>query len=285
MHRLIPVFMLIFGASCAFGDAELMSSTFWERETSKFGGVSGIEVDQDGSSFVALSDSGYVIRGTLIRNDGDVSSVESGPLIKLTNRWEIKLWTGYNDSEGLAIDENGRLYVSFEGPARVWFYANERSRAVEPRPHPDFDDMQENSSLEALAIDKDGWVYTLPERSGLITRPFQVYRTDGLRWEKSFQIPRRAPFLPVGADIGPDGLFYLLERDFTGVGFRSRVRRFDLNGKNEETLLQTANATHDNLEGIAVWRDPDGYIRLVMVSDDNFRWYQRTEIVEYRLTD
>lgn len=38
---------------------------------------------------------------------------------------------------------------------------------------------------------------------------------------------------------------------------------------------------HDNLEGISVWQDPDGRIRLTMISDDNFMVFQRTEIVEY----
>ena len=285
MKRLCLCFALFLSATSACAGAELMSETVWYRDTPRFGGISAIEVDENGSSFVAMSDKAHVIRGTLVRSEGEISDIESGALRKLKNRWERDLWTGYNDSEGLAIDENGRLYVSFEGPARVWFYADERSAAVEPRAHPDFENMQDNSSLEALAIDQEGWVYTLAERSGRITRPFQVYRTKGLDWEKSFQIPRRAPFLPVGADIGPDGLFYLLERDFTGIGFRSRVRRFDLEGGNEETLLETANATHDNLEGIAIWRDPEGYIRIVMVSDDNFKWYQQTEIVEYRLTD
>ena len=249
-----------------------------------FGGISAIEVDAYGGNFVALSDSANIFRGILVRPTGEISEIINGPVNKLKNQQEQELSTEQNDSEGLAIDKNGSLHVSFEGPARVWSYIDERSGAVEPRPHPDFEKMQNNSSLEALAIDQEGWIYTLPERSGRTTRPFQVYRTNGIDWERSFQIPRRAPFLPVGADIGPDGLFYLLERDFTGIGFRSRVRRFELDGGNEETLLETGNATHDNLEGIAIWRDPEGNIRMVMVSDDNFKWYQQTEIVEYRLT-
>ena len=89
----------------------------------------------------------------------------------------------------------------------------------------------------------------------------------------------------VGADIGPDNKLYVLERDFTGIGFRTRVRRFDLDGANEEEVLRTANATHDNLEGIAVWQDDGGAMRITMIADDNFRWFQQTEIVEYRLTD
>jgi hypothetical protein len=45
-----------------------------------------------------------------------------------------------------------------------------------------------------------------------------------------------------------------------------------------------ATGTHDNLEGLDVWADAEG-LRATMISDDNFRFFQRTEIVDYRLPD
>ena len=36
--------------------------------------------------------------------------------------------------------------------------------------------------------------------------------------------------------------------------------------------------------GIAVWEDGQG-IRITMISDDNFLFLQRTELVEYRIRD
>lgn len=65
------------------------------------------------------------------------------------------------------------------------------------------------------------------------------------------------------------------------------MRRFTL-GPNgvvaEETLLLTPVGRHGNLEGLAVWQDAEGAIRLTMVADNNFRAFQRSEIVEYRVT-
>ena len=82
---------------------------------------------------------------------------------------------------------------------------------------------------------------------------------------------------------------YVLERHFAGIGgFASRVRRFTLSGDRiarEETLLETPLGAHDNLEGIAVWRGAGGRLRLTMISDDNFRFFQRTEFVEYAVED
>ena len=79
----------------------------------------------------------------------------------------------------------------------------------------------------------------------------------------------------------------LLERDFWGLlGFRMRVRVFDIRGdriSGGEVLVETSAGTHDNLEGLAVWRDRQGTIRLTMISDDNQRFFQRTEFVEYRV--
>src|SRR5690606_38058901 len=116
---------------------------------------------------------------------------------------------------------------SLEGEARVLAYNRLGGPARNLPSHKDFAKMQGNSSLEALAIDKRGWLYTLPERSGREDRPFPVYVFNGKSWSKPYALPREGRFLPVGADFGPDGRFYLLERDFRGIaGFASRVRAF-----------------------------------------------------------
>jgi len=75
----------------------------------------------------------------------------------------------------------------------------------------------------------------------------------------------------------------VLERDFVGLGFRSRVRRFAMDGTDEVTLLETGLLKHDNLEGISVWQDHEALV-MTLISDDNFRGLQKTEIVEYLLT-
>ena len=90
-----------------------------------------------------------------------------------------------------------------------------------------------------------------------------------------------------GADTGPDGRLYVLEREFAKWrGFATRVRSFAYGADgltDEQLVLQTPIGQHDNLEGLAVWQDDTGAIRLTMVSDDNFFVFQRTEFVEYRL--
>ncbi|SMY07020.1 hypothetical protein LOM8899_01151 [Flavimaricola marinus] len=272
------------GPSQAVAEAEYLGSYQWVDDRSYFGGFSGLEVSDDGMSFVAISDSGYMTDGEFLREDDRIVGLTVGPFLGLKDRNGNTMGGGWTDSEGLAIAPTGERFISFERIARVRAETGENGRPTMLPRIEAFTTMQLNSALEALAIGPDGALYTIPERSGRVDRPFPVYRYLNGTWDVPFSLPRIEPFLVVGADVGPDGLLYVLERDFTGIGFRSRVRRFGLDGSGGEILLETANATFDNLEGIAVWADDLG-IRLTMLSDDNFKWFQRTEFVEYRITD
>jgi len=267
-----------------------IGSFVWTMDDARFGGFSGIEVAPDGFTFTALSDRGAWTRGQITRDaEGVITAMAAAPIELLKGNKVAPLSVGRSDSEGMATGADGEIYVSFEGAARVLRYASFGGSAENLPQHPDFRKLQRNSALEALAIDAEGTLYTLPERSGREDRPFHVYRFRKGAWDQPFTLPRRGSLLPVGADFGPDGRFYLLERQFLGImGFASRVRSFTLIGDgltDEQTVLQTPSGRHDNLEGLSVWRDGNGAIRLTMISDDNFRFFQRTEVVEYRLPD
>ena len=267
-----------------YAETTFLSSYQWQLDDPLFGGFSAIEITADGNGFVALTDRASVARGTFLRDGNSIIGVDLEVFRRLLGPTRAPLADKFSDSEGLAIGADGRLFVSFESEHGLRRFDDVDRPGTVLATTPAFVGLQHNSSLEALAIGTDGALYTLPERSGRATRPFPVYRLQNSVWDIPFQIPRRGAFLVSGADIGPDGLLYVLERDFVGVGFRSRVRRFALDGTGEELILDTGLRTHDNLEGISVWQDAEG-LRITMISDDNFRAFQKTEIVEYRLTD
>lgn len=263
----------------------------WTSDAPAFGGFSALSLSADGKRFTAINDRGRWLQGQIQRDAGGrITGVQTTPLRGLRGQGDAVLTGIRADSEGMAIAPDGTVYVSFEGVARVLRYDTLAGPAANLPDHPDFRTLQINSSLEALAIDRKGRLYAVPERSGAVDRPFPVYRFANGRWDKRLSLPRRGPFLPVAADFGPDGRLYLLERHFTiwlgPAGFASRVRSFALTGDgftDERTELETPFGQHDNLEGLSVWRDGTGALRLTMVSDDNFIALQRTEIVEYRL--
>lgn len=268
-------------------DARLVSAYRWHGTGEHFGGFSGLEVSEDGKDFIAITDRGYIARGSFNREEGVITGLNTTRLSPLKSPKGIPFGRFRADSEGLATHMTGPIFISFEAKHRVMRFTGVQTKGRALKGHPDFEGLQNNSSLEALAIDRNGTLYTIPERTGVEGSPFPVYRlrAGSQTWDKPFSIPRFAPYLPVGADIGPDGKFYLLERHLSGIlGFTNRVRRFDITPegfKNEVELLRTPVGLHDNLEGLAVWRDSDGSIRLTMVSDDNFKFYQTTEFVEY----
>ncbi|MDZ4096958.1 MAG: esterase-like activity of phytase family protein [Paracoccaceae bacterium] len=268
----------------------LIGSITFKRADRYFGGFSAIELDDDGTRFTALSDRGAWTQGYLSRDAaGRITSIQSAPMHRLRARGTAYLSGDRADSEGLAIGADGVAYVSLERAARVLRYASIEGPA-ENLPIPaEFGQMQFNSSLEALAIDARGWLYTLPERSGDEDRPFPIYRFRNGKWDQPFTIPRQGTFLPVGADFGPDGRLYILERQFRGLaGFASRIRRYEVGVTTisaAETVLETRPGLHGYLEGLSVWRDATGALRATMVSDDNFRFFLRSEIVEYRIAD
>lgn len=292
--RLRPVVAIAFFGLAACGPAltaengiaEFVGSHTWTNSANRFGGYSGIEILDGGSRFAVIGDRGTIVAGDFQREAGRITGVRSGPILDLRDSDGTDLDRFETDAEGLAIGADGRMYVSFEGEHRVWAYRDPRSAATALPAHPDFELLDLNSGLEALAIDPAGRLYAMPERSARETRLFPVYRFENGAWDIPFSIARRGSFLPVGADFGPDGRLYLLERYVTIFGFRNRIRSFRVTGDSigdEREILVTGAGDHDNLEGLTAWRDAAGNIRLTMISDDNLRPFQITEFVEYRL--
>lgn len=259
-----------------------------KSDLESFGGLSGIEVHTDGS-FLAISDTGNFVEGNIERIDGKIRSATVLPPQPILDSKGAPL-TGHNtNAESMAIGSSGEILIAFEGNHRIMRH-NTLTAAAEFLPkHPDFRTLQRNSGLEALAINSDGIVLTIPERSGKKTRPFPVYMFDGTEWTQPTSIPRKGAYLVTGADFGPDGRLYLLERSFgLPAGFSTRVRRFEFEVDsltNEEELLVTRMERLDNMEGISVWVDESGQTRLTLVSDDNFNPLLRTVIAEYLVND
>lgn len=289
---LILAFGLALLASPMVADQRLepVGSFTWRMSDDPlFGGMSGLVLDAAGTGFIALSDRSALFRGTLERDGGVIIGVTSGPGEPLLDERGRPLPEDDADSEGLARAPDGRLYVSFEGDHRIGYFRPGEAIVRTVVRAPEFEDLQKNSGMEALALDPQGRPIAIPERSGVLTLPFPVYRLDGDSWSTPYRLRRDGAYLVVGADTGPDGRLYVLERHFAGLfGFSSRVRSFAFGPTgltDEELLLQSPTGRHDNLEGISVWRDATGAIRVTMISDNNFNILQRTEFVEYRLVD
>ncbi len=270
------------------GSDGLLGSFVWAMDDPRFGGLSGIVVDADGRGFTALSDRSNFFAGRFVRDaDGRIAGVADVTVTPVTGRGGRRLRGRALDTEGLARDPDGRLWLSLEDPAQIARFRSPAAGGVLIDVPDAFTAFNRNASLESVAVDGQGRLYAIPEDAPDRVSDFPVWRRDDGGWRVIGTVPRAGGFLVSDAAIGPDGRLYVLERAFHGIfGFQSRLSRFDVaDGLGpQEVLLTSATGQHDNLEGLSVRRDAEGLVA-TMVSDDNFRFFQRTEIVEYRLPD
>jgi hypothetical protein len=252
-----------------------------------WGGLSALALSPDGARFLTVSDRGAIFTGRFVREGGRLAGLSDVRHWPITDPAGRPRPAGENDPEAVAWAQDGSFWVAFEGLApRIWRYAFPGAPAEPLELSDEMMALQSNSGLEALALTPDGALLAIPERSGALDRPFPVFRRDPAtgRWEAG-RLPRVPPHLVTGADVGPDGLLYVVERDFSLIGgFATRVRRADLADWPDlrpDTLLESRSL--DNMEGVAVWRDAAGRRRMVLVSDDNFHPFQRTLFMEVLL--
>lgn len=241
-----------------------------------------------GRDLTLITDRGNLATARLTRTGGRITA------IALTSRVRMAFANGRllrgtigGDAEGIAMTAHGDILISFEQRHRVARY-DPQSERTHRLPHfADFDAFQNNSGLEALAVHPDGTLLAIPEKPPGQGKGFPLYALKNDAWVIKGYLPKRGPFLPVGADVDALGRLYLLERTVGPLGFRSRIRRFALNDADwpEETLLRTTVGTYDNLEGLTVWQDETGQTRLTAVSDNNFLSLLKTQIVEFILTE
>ena len=247
----------------------------------------GGRVNANGSRITLLTDKSTFVVAQMIRDHGTLTGLQVQRHIPLKHADESNFKDADADSEGLAIGRDGAIYLSFERVTRVVRLSPETGATRVLPLHPDFATYGLNKGLEALAIHPNGTLYTLPERSASRRTAFPLFAFAAGRWRVAYNIPRRGPFLTVGADFDSAGRLYLLERAVSPLGFRSRIRRFDLDAADlgETTLLTTGPGRFDNLEALSVWQDRAGTRHLTLISDDNFLSIQRTQIVEFTLTE
>jgi len=260
-------------------------------DTEGLGGLSGLDFTDNGNVLAMISDRGSFVIGTVVRQQGvpvaldftaprgliDVATVETQ--VAQAPDWPL------NDAEGLAVSADGTTHVSFEHEHRVQSFGPTGGEPQTPEYTPFWGALGMNQGLEALAVAQDGTLYAVPEgvaRGAWETPVYQRARDSA--WQAAFTLPVRPEFKPVGADFGPDGRLYLLERRLHPLGFYTRVRSMTLGPQGVadiRTELSTFRGTHGNLEGLAVWQDTEGRMRLTMVSDDNFLFFMRNQLVEY----
>jgi hypothetical protein len=255
----------------------------WQVDAPWFGGWSGIEVTDQGAKMTVISDRGQLARATMSRANGKLVGVTVNSSQHLGRTAGGSLRKKASDAEGLAISNSGRAFVSFEHRHRIMQADLGSARTSKRIALPFQNTLGDNAGVEALAIGPDGTLYAIGEKPQPNNAPFPLYAYSNGKWRVSARIPRRGPFVPVGADFDSKGRLWLLERTATPLGFRNRIRLFVLDPRaaREYIIMTTIPGRYDNLEGLSVWDNARGQMHVTMISDDNFLRILRTQIVEY----
>jgi hypothetical protein len=250
-------------------------------DTARLHGLSDLVVLPDGR-MVSQSDEGDLVRGRLVLDaDRRLVGVDQATIAPLTGLDGQPLAGGKaeTDAEGLALWPNGDLMVSFERHHRIWLYP---AAGGPPRdvPHPDAP-FPNNEGMEALALaPADGPdAYRVGRED---TRETWICHLAG-GCAKSFAVAGVGEGWLTSARAMPDGGWVFLLRDYNPLTRATtvRIRITDATGRTRDTHLIAAPATVDNFEGVAALPNPDGSVRLYVISDDNFSARQRTLLLAF----
>lgn len=285
-----------------FGPLEFVSGFEIASRDRRFGGISGFRFLEPGGAFLAISDTGRWITGTIARDGDGVPTGLDGLSVQAmeTGGQALSDDPDIRDAEGLAIAAD-RAIVSFERQHRVEAYALQPEAMGGPVEEIDFliprAELRNNAGLETIvatdpAGEHGGALIVVAERS--IDRDGNIFAAIlGGPHRGIFKVARTDEFDVTDGAMLPGGDLLLLERSFAFTrGVAMRLRRIPAAELRAGSLargegLFSANMTFriDNMEGLDVWQRADGATMVSIVSDDNQSFLQRTLYLEFVLTD
>lgn len=217
---------------------------------------------------------------------------------KLKTKKGKRLRKWKRDAEGLSLDGEGRLLISFEGdyPKIGWFHKNSQAygniikkyklpkRLKHPKNYRSI-----NKSLEALAWHKKYGILTATEwplKKNEKKRQ-TIYSLEGKKWH--FQAEPEARTSVVAIEVMDDDNVLVMERSYTGMldPFIITLKKVYLKNCEKKMCKSEVLAkmsSHkgwdiDNFEGLA----KVGKNRYVMISDDNNNFFQKTLLIYFEV--
>jgi hypothetical protein len=261
-------------------------------DTSRLHGLSGLDIADDGVSFIAQSDDGDLLTGKLVLDAAGRLAGVTGARIQPLRDVQGRPLQGKaaGDAEGITLLPGGGFAVSFERDHRILAYARPGAPGrVVWRPGPDDAGFKltDNEGVEALAAGPDDRTIFAGSERG------DIRRVAGNVLGREQMAPE------------PPGGFSLTELDgLAGEDWIAVYRAWDpLRGSRAvvswlpqpRCIRAPCVAPHgridlarldggysvDNFEAIAATPLKDGGWRLYLLSDDNFRPSQRTLLLAF----
>jgi hypothetical protein len=256
----------------------------------RFGGLSGLRVSADGRTFVAISDRGFRVGGSLVYDRAGwlagLADVSIDALVGPKGR--SIAWLPEGDAEALETAESGEI-IAFETRPRLLLYPV-GGGVPSTLPSPEgLERAPSNKGIEALTRLHDGRLLALTEglqvaggRRGWIGSESGGWSALTWRTDEGFE--------PTDATSLPDGDVLVLERRFPPIGVRVRLLKGAdiapgavLDGA--EVARFEGSLNFDNMEGIDARVGAGNEVLVYLVSDDNYNILQRTVLLMFRLVE
>jgi len=262
----------------------------------KFSEISDIAYYPKNQKLFMISDEGKLFIFKVKFSD-KIEFLEPKDAVKLRKKYAKKFKKWRKDSEGLTLDNRGRLLISFEGRAKIgWFHKNsprygqmiKKYRLPKELQNPK-NYRSRNKSLEALAWHPKYGVLTAAEwpLKKYNKKRQTVYALNGKKWH--FKAEPEAKSAISAMEVMDDGNLLVLERSFSGMlnPFIVTLKKVYLDKCRSgicKTEVLAKMDSHkgwdvDNFEGLA----KVGKNRYVMVSDDNDNFFQKTLLIFFEV--
>ena len=270
-----------------------------------FGGLSGLTMTGPNNQALFVSDRGNFVTGHLIYDDANSLLGFIGVTIEpmRNSRGDVLPRQYAKDAESVdTVYRDGlpvAVRVGFEHLTRVADFTLTNGLAGGPAREvsiPDWlTDLRTNESLESVCIAPEG--SPIAGSTLLLTeeardeagnhRGYLLGQTD--RGPVSYQ---DSPVVnPTECAFLPNGDLLVLERGISMLSFVMNLRRVPAaevrpgNLMVGDLLLKASGGSIDNMESMTVHTAPDGELRVLIGSDNNFNDWQRSLLLEFALAD
>lgn len=277
------------------GPLELVAGLELSARHARFGGYSGLVIDDGGRRLVAVSDLGHWLVARLLRDaDGRLRGLAGSEIHPIRDRNGLPFTVKRaGDAEALERLPDGSFLVAFEQIHRIARYAGPepwRSRAEIQVAPKNLSRQAANGGIETMARLADGRLLLVSETDEREAGILKAWIGAGGAWREA-GYRRRGDFRPVDAKALPGGDLLVLERAFTLLGgFATRLVRVPAGEIRPGATLEgrdmaeiAAPLLADNFEGLAVEPAGDGAVFVYLLSDDNRVALQRTLLLQFRV--
>lgn len=258
----------------------------------KLSEISDLVYDKNSSILYMLSDRGILFT---FKANFDNRGFKLEPLhsFKLKDKNGKVLTDNRTDSEGMALDANGNLYISFERITKIFKFSKKGLLEQEvklPKGLKNVELSSDNKSLESLAWHKKYGLITALEypKEGKNRVNQTIYSTSGKEWNFKMENITRNGISEI--EVMDDGNLLILERAFNWfIGdFQVNLVKLYINGcksdeycKKEHIAKLKINKFYnmENFEGLTNL----GNGKYLLISDDNNNMLALTKLVYFKI--